>query len=585
MTKTFKSYSLRIVLSLFTLAMGASAKAQSWNDASKRIVWNVLSGDPRISVTPVATSVNIGGYQEVALRVKNNFTATLYVKMQLTVTDKCGQSKTHTFTETLKSYESKGGSTWFEGFGVAENCKEGGEIAKGQKNRISYLEYRLLEIRDLDAEKKAEEDKRLAAQAKLAADKEKKQKEADAKKKADADAAQKTKDAEAQKKKDAEAKKTKDAEATTGDAATKAKSSANGSEESTSGSSSGSSSSEMTPAEKQAQKEAQIAAQKQLEKEQKEAEAKAEQERLDKKQDEYDSWRSQKKAEQAQYEQQATEASVLFFITVGALIYKNMGNVNPDYIFQNFKEKPQFYTGFEFGFSASNYPMLFQSDYHTVVGGRDVYREELTKVNAFTMNLDLKYKMGAEHPTYGGGYGYVAAKAGFSPIFDAFMLSPLTVGGRVNGGWKWIRGFADISAGSRTFTRTDNDPEESGTGKSNFKFTKMQYGVQFTTKPNSDYKRSHISIGFINEKITPGPNGGSYASETGVMYSSKSPVIKGYMFEWKKDHTFNWYINYYPKYLYSGETGGLSRSSDFNTKPTGMFLELGFIRAVDWWFN
>ena len=264
-----------------------------------------------------------------------------------------------------------------------------------------------------------------------------------------------------------------------------------------------------------------------------------------------------------------------------------MGRVNPDFVYNKpeSKGKLRLNASIEWGYSATYAPLIFASDKTTMINGSYVSTKSLEKVQMFTLNLDVNMKIGAEHDNF-GGYAFLAPKAGFSPIFDGYQLSPLVYGGRVFAGAKWVKAYGEYTGGSRVFSKSDNDPEESGKGKSDMNFQKLEYGLRFTTKPDADYRRSHISLGMIMERLIPGGIGAYSDPETSsLMENQKSPWIQGFAFQWKKDHTFNFYVNYYPEYIFGGDVSynSGSPSSEFRSTKTGTFVEVGFLRSVDFW--
>jgi hypothetical protein len=298
----------------------------------------------------------------------------------------------------------------------------------------------------------------------------------------------------------------------------------------------------------------------------------------------YDSWKAEKKQEQAQAEAASMGASFDMLMLVGGILYEGMGDVNPDYVFRS-EKKLRLYAGIDMGFSGVSYPTIFASDMSTMVNGSTVTKKELIPKDLYHINLNVAAKIGAEHPNY-GGYVYLAPQAGFSPVLDGYNFSPLNFGGRLFGGFKAVQLFGDYAMGTRVYSSSSNDVEESGSSQSDYMYTKITGGIKFTTNPNSDYARSHILLGVINEKIKVEYDQAFIDPTNGSLVKNKeSKMIRGYSFQWKKDHTFNFYVNAYPEYLYAGEaksTSG-SLSKDFSTQKTGLFVEIGFLRSIDFW--
>jgi hypothetical protein len=421
------------------------------------------------------------------------------------------------------------------------------------------------------ADKKAAEDKKVADAKKAAEDK----KAADAKK---ADADKKTADAA----KAYDSKKPGDEKTT---AATDKAGSGSTDEKST-GSSSAKKSQTALADEQAAARQAAID-KKNAEREAEIARQKAEEERLQKRQSEYDSWKASKDKERAQADAASMAASFGVLTIVGGWIYNDkMGDVNPDYVYKGYKKKPALHVGVDWGYSASSFPVIFQSDLNTMRGGRDVNIKSLEKKAPFTINLDVNMNIGMDHDNY-GGYVRLSPKIGFSPVFDAYNVSLMNYGVKVYGGLKWVKAYVDYGGGSRTFTQTSGDVEESGSAKSDMNYSKLEYGIRFTTNADADYRRSHISLGLISETLAAGGIGAFTDPLTNtIITKGKSRAMQGFAFQWKKDHNFNLYCNLYPEYAYSGDINYNSGppSSDFKSTPGGgLFVEFGFLRSVDWW--
>ena len=453
------------------------------------------------------------------------------------------------------------------------------DILNAQLN--AEREKKLAEQKKIEDDKKAAADKlavekKAADDKKIAADKEMAEEKKVASEKKTADDKKIAEGKNAANSKTSAAAGTNDKEGTT----------ASGSADSKTAKGSGGKTKEVLQEEQEAARQAAID-RKNAEREAEIARQKAEEERLQQKQTAYDNWKAGKDKEQAQVEAASMAASFGVLTMVGGWIYNDkMGNVNPDFIYKANRKKPRFHLGIDWGYSASSFPVIFNSEISTMRGGREVVEKSLEKKLPFVINLEANVKMGIDHDMY-GGYGYLNPKFGFSPIFDAFQFSPLLYGARVYGGLKWVKAYVEYGGGSRTWTQTSNDVEEIGSAKSDMTFTKIGYGLRFTTNADADYRRSHISIGLIDERLSAGGIG--YFTDpvtNNIIKTGKSSVLKGYAFEWKKDHNFSLYCNLYPEYSYSGEIEykAGAPSSDFKASPGGgMFIEFGFLRSVDWW--
>jgi hypothetical protein len=315
------------------------------------------------------------------------------------------------------------------------------------------------------------------------------------------------------------------------------------------------------------------------------AEKAAEEKRLQQRQADYDQWKNKKREEQSKQDAAAagaTTAAVLFLIPI---IYDGMGNVNPDFVFNPATNKPQMYAGFDIGLGLSTMPMLFNSVKSTMVNGRDVVTKGISAADAFNVNLCAAGKIGLESNYY-GGYGFLAPQIGLEPTFHGHNLSLLNYGIRAYGGLKWVKIYGEYAGGiGRGYSKSSSDVEESGSASSDLSYSKLGVGLRFTLGPNTDYVRSHISIGLISEKLDLTGTNGFIDPQTGYLNTSSinTPAIKGFAFQWKQDHTFNLFANVYPSYTYAGkvESGSGPLSTSFSSRKTGLFMEIGFLRSID----
>jgi len=316
------------------------------------------------------------------------------------------------------------------------------------------------------------------------------------------------------------------------------------------------------------------------------ARLKAEQEARNQRQREYDAWKQSANEQRIQSEATAAAGSIGFLTILGQWIYNDkMGNVNPDFVYNKPTKgnRLRLTPSVEWGYSGTSIPILFQSENTTMIGGNYVTNKTLINNPIFTFNLDVNLKIGVENDNF-GGYVFLAPKFGFSPIFDGYQLSLGNYGTRLFVGIKNLKLYGEYMGGERNFSKSDNDPEENGTGKIEMSYTKTEYGLRFTTNPNASYKRNHISFGMIRERMKIGGTEGYIDPISGnLITKGKSPWVDGFAFQWKKDHTFNFYFHYYPEYLVAGNVSynSPSPSSDLRSSPTGSLIEFGFIRSFD----
>jgi hypothetical protein len=582
---------------------------------------NVSQVDPRFTVSVQRYWSSLGGSEEYWYYVQNNTPQEYELVIDVTIDLACVGTKRYTLGYNKVVYLKPNGRFKGEdddnvhiltsGSDNFKNCrlKDGNSFTLYQG-----LTYRISKITNLTQEKDAKEKKKkeeeLARQQKLEADKKKKEEQAkadaDKKKKeeqAKADTDKKKKEEQAKtdadkKKKDEQAKK--DAESKTSNNKTA------GSSTGSKGTGAGKATATSSTAEKSSSSAGKVNAKSASEKNREEAQAKAaekeqarlahqqkekeEQEKRAQKQADYDKWKADEQNKRSTQDAASVGALAIVMVALGEWIYNDkMGVYNPAFAYDNATNKAQFGLGIDYGYSLVSTPIMFASDFSTMTGGSTVSKKELTSKNPLYLNFDLTVKMGAEHKNY-GGYGYLNPKVGVSPVFDGSYLS-LQYGARVFAGVRWAKAYFDYGSGSRTAVKSSTDVEENGKGKQDVSFDKMEYGIRFTTNPNADLKRSHISLGVITEKMKMEKPFGYINPETGSLVSSgvvgkfETPSISGYSFQWDKEHTFKLYLKYYPEYIYAGEvpTGYGATSSDLKSSKTGSLIEFGFVRSVNWW--
>lgn len=575
---SYKSITRAAVLFVLLFTCFAAAKAQRKDVPVSQV-------DPRFTVSVQRYWSSLGGSEEYYFYVQNNTGEEYRMVIDVTLDLACVGTKQFTLGVNKVVHMKPNGRFTPDGDWVhiytsgADNFKNC-RLADGNSfTLLKGISYRISNITNITQQKAAEEkkkaDEKAAAEKKAAEEKKQREEKIAAEKKAAEEKKLAQEKKAAEEKKLAEEKKQKEAETKTEQETEKEA----GVESSSTTTSSGNTSTGTSAAQQQynAKEQARL---------QEEARLKAEQEAKQQRQQEYDTWKNNANEQRRQAETVAAASSISILFIVGTWIYNDkMGRVNPDFVYNKpeNKGKLNFNASIEWGYSMSYAPLIFASERTTMINGNDVSSKSLENKQAFTLNLDVNMKIGAEHDNF-GGYVFLAPKAGFSPIFDGYQLSLLNYGGRLFAGAKWAKVYGEYMGGSRVFSKSDNDPEEHGKGKIDMTFQKLEYGVRFTTKHDADYRRSHISLGMIMERLKPGGLGMYMDPETGsLMEASPSPWIKGYTFQWKKDHNFNFYINYYPAYLVAGDvsyTNG-APSSEFRDTRTGSLFELGFIRSVD----
>lgn len=335
----------------------------------------------------------------------------------------------------------------------------------------------------------------------------------------------------------------------------------------------------------QQQRQAEQQRQAQAEEEQR----KREQEQKRQRQEEYDNWKSQAERENQALAASSVASSSAFLYLVGGMIYGNMGQIQPEKVYRG----NNFYFGVDFGYSSSFTPMFFNSDYETMSGG-DTYSSQKVKASyALTVNFDVKMKVGYEQD-FGGGYAYYYPQAGFSPLFDTYSLSYKRFGGQLFGGTENLKVYFDYSQGDRYMYMFNYlDVEEYGDGKMNHNYRRNEVGLKISYKSDS-FIRNHIYLGMIYDYVLTRPAGAedySYVQEIGGSSGGslvprnqvEDQIVTGYTFRLQKDQHYNFYVNLFPEYPFTGDIR-YGIDSDFNDGKPGFFIEVGFVRSLDSWF-
>lgn len=316
---------------------------------------------------------------------------------------------------------------------------------------------------------------------------------------------------------------------------------------------------------------------------------KKEQEEKQRKQREYDAWKDKAERENQALAASSAATSSAFLYLLGGMIYGDMGVVAPEKVYTG----NNLYLGVDFGYSSSFTPMFFNSDYQTMSGGNSYSSQSIKDSYALTVNFDVNVKFGYEQE-YVGGYAYYYPQFGFSPIFDTYSLSYKRFGGRAFGGINELKIYYDYTQGDRYMYKFDYlDPEESGDGELSHNYRRNEFGLRISY--NSDaFIRNHIYLGLIYEYIMNYKSGAEIYSQvqnidenlSGVLVprnQHEDQIMTGYTFQWKKDQHFNFYVNLFPKYPFTGDLR-YGIESDFNDGNPGFFIELGYIRSIDSWF-
>ncbi|WP_421754243.1 cell envelope integrity protein TolA [Croceimicrobium sp.] len=291
------------------------------------------------------------------------------------------------------------------------------------------------------------------------------------------------------------------------------------------------------------------------------------------KRQEYAQWKNQQNQKNAQAAAAAAATTVTLLAVLGREIYKNMGVVDFD---QVYRDKPSFYASTEYGYSFLLHPIYFNSE---------VYDGVRTSNNtdydfAWPLNFDFKAKIGFESP-YFGGYGFGGMGIGTSLLFHSFNFPSYQYGGQVHAGIPNAKFLFAYEAGGRALT---NDywllVEESGSGFTDLAYGNIKYGARFSW---GSFTRSHLSLGVIYENVA-GANEDIKVQRINVegLDQTKTYFIPGYFLEYKKDHSFNFFLHFYPNYPFSGEVNyGFRGGEDYD--DGSIYLYVGFLRSLDFY--
>jgi hypothetical protein len=237
-----------------------------------------------------------------------------------------------------------------------------------------------------------------------------------------------------------------------------------------------------------------------------------------------------------------------------------------------------------FGYSFSMEPMLFQSNYSTMISGKNVNTTTMKGETGNYFNLGGQSNIGFQNDFY-SAYGILGGKLGFEPTFSGFKYNMnFGFGGDI--GFKNVKFYSTYKYNLADYKNTSSsDVEERGEGESDLSSDELGYGIKFTfggTK-SDDFQRQHIYLGYITKSFNfEGSSSleGYYNPITKLINSTGTPSMEGFNFEWRKDHSFSLFFHFFDEHIYAGT---------LNTKPskptgilgTDTFFEIGFYRAID----
>lgn len=314
-------------------------------------------------------------------------------------------------------------------------------------------------------------------------------------------------------------------------------------------------------------------------------------------QNEYDTWKSKAIQERANYEAAATSSTASILLLLGGFIYKNMGRVpDPILVFEpaiKNKAKPRFFINGQFGYSYSSVPFLYLSKITSMSGGKTTTKYTYKGYEGSFINLGGSANVGftSNYYSFYGNFGLIG---GITPNFRGSYFGN-SYGGGIALGTKPIKVYARYKKNdSAEYNLKSSDIEEENTIQTKLSSVEYEAGIQFTFggKASSDYKRTHLYVGLLQKEIAL--ENGMYGYEAiyfpnqGIINRIGKATIKGYSFEFRKDHSGDFFVRYYPEHNYFGDVGSYnSANGSLPAKleyPTTSYLEIGFYRCIDF-FN
>ncbi len=298
-------------------------------------------------------------------------------------------------------------------------------------------------------------------------------------------------------------------------------------------------------------------------------------ERENKQRQEYAQWKNQQNQKNAQIAAATAVGTVSMLAILGKMIYQNMGMVNFDEVYQN---KPSFSLALEFGYSFLIQPIYFNS---AVYDGVD-YKYNTDYDFTWPVNFDFKMKMGYESD-YIGANVYGGTGIGASIIMHSFNLPTYNYGGQIYAGLPNAKGLFEYQGGGRAISQNYwLLEEESGDAYSSISYSQLRYGAKFTW---GKFTRSHISLGLIQEGVTGLDDTKVQRIELPEPYNIEDRFITGYFIEYKKDHSYNFFLNVYPNYPFTGEIEhSIRNTSESDYDDGSLYFLVGFHRSLDMFY-
>lgn len=286
----------------------------------------------------------------------------------------------------------------------------------------------------------------------------------------------------------------------------------------------------------------------------------------------------------------AAASSASLLITLGTLIYDNMGKVSASQTyFPN-----RFFGGINLGYSSGCYPLMFNSEYYDEIynefsGDVIVIDSKETEPDVvIPISLDIEPYFGFENKymnIVAGG----SIKPGGSIIFNAYSLNR-SIYGRAAAGIPNLKFQYGYARGVRQYGKNYWIlPSEFGSGKAQYSYRTHELALRISFEGNSRiYSRYHLVAGMTLENILEGT--GENGSQMRYRYYQLDPALSGepkkqlrltgFNFQLIKEHTYVFYLTAYPRYPYVG-TKDFKYASEFGEKENGLpLIEVGFVRQI-----
>lgn len=570
-----KKYLLLLMLLLFVSTMHSQRRRINLNQADARFtIW-------------AEAYYNFVNDESIYYYVQNNTDQKYQLEVEVTVNSTCHPSNTYKLGINKVVFLNPNAlftpdADWVHtliGSSKAKECRK--KIDDKTFTFISSISYRYLSIKNLTAEEKLKADEKAKKEA-LELE-HKKQKEADAiakkeKEKKEAEELRLSKQKEAEDLKKAKEEEVKNTKTTKDNQRNSAKTAENTEELKEV-----ENKKEQKIEEEKAQAEEEARIKKQQKEEAAERLREEEARQAEARQQEYDTWKESAQKERDQQDLINTGATFTFFTLLGGFIYDGMGEVDPASVYQSPTKKfvPKFFLTSDIGFSFSSNPILFQSSYSTMSGGSSSTNNSLTGEDGYYLNINAEAKIGAGNNFY-SFYGLIGGKVGLIPTLTGSRYA-MHYGGGADLGIKNFKVFGQYRA---TFADDKSmvlsDVEENGTGEVSALSSELYYGLKITFggNPEDNYKRSHIYLGMMSKQYIIDGQTQFYDPDLNSVRAGDIKPIEGYLFEYRKDHTFSLFFKFYENYNFIGTVDGAYAKSSGLT-GSGAFFEIGFLRALD----